>query len=364
MTETYTTRSGYTVNLTQFPRRIAPVLYQLSANRMNSLSKRDLLIEAEFRNLDYTNARSKTDIIRGLLEYYRFNQMTPIQEYRFTDPVARLVAQAARESIFDLQREGLQDIQAQARIQQENIQRRAELPPIVQPARLVPLPLINIRGPTGPTGPAPRIGPVGFPPLPAITSPMTGLPPITSPMTGLPPRVSPMTGLPPLPPIASPMPGITAALPPLPKGIGFPKLRSPTTFEYTLDNIYNISNTTEARDIYRHLVNDPNAGAGRGLDRLKNQIIIEAYNKKYLSHNDYNIHTSRSMEMLRNFAKTSQLLNLIDRYNLRNRINIGDTKDKMALVLYRNGVNFSDVMYAVSDAVSYTHLTLPTTPYV
>jgi hypothetical protein len=298
----YLSRDGTEKNLIRLPGEIGRQVGSIGREWWNLMSIVDLLDETDYHHLPFNNQSRKEELITGLMNYY---QMLPqLTEYIFTEPTARMIMNYA-------QRTPVLEIPTQPTIQ-----------PTLTPMTTLP-----------PISPQPTV----VRPQPTLT-PMTTLPPISPQPTVVRPQptLTPMTALPPITQITG--------LPPLTKAI--PRYYQPQ-FEYTLENIYNLPSVDAARNIYRSLV--PGFTAAWALERFINEIIIEAHNRKYLSDGDFNIHNSKVMEMIREEFSIEQLLNLIDRYNLRGRISPTDQKNKIGLILYRNGVNFSDLMFSYSD---------------
>ncbi len=388
MQDEYVTGDGTRVNLVRLPRRVGRVARGVPKTWWNRVTKPHLLAEAQYRNLPLSQHNLKKYIIERLMDYYqRTGQFdgsatSPIENYRFTEPVAQAIVgygyrtrrliwtpEVMLPILADLQQEAIREIAGT----QQPI--RPTQPPI-QPTTLSPMPpmtgihvqaLGRARRARTHTAQPTVLSPM--PPMTATPSPkpiqaiLTPLPPLGTQVPPAPtrPTISPLpplgtqpilSPLSPLPPLGFPPPGqIGVGLPPLPIGItatiiptiGF------TGDQYTLDNIYNIKDTNTARTIYRQLMNNPNVGAAWSIGRLKDQIIIEARNRGYLSKEDYDIHNSKAMRMMRGSISQDNLNRLIGAYNLRDQTGFHDRKDKLALVLYRNGVGFHDLMYAVSN---------------
>ena len=294
---------------------------------ISRLSKNALLIEARRLGLPVKTRTTKPVIIEQLMNRYRqFTINSPLNEFRFIKPVADLV-----ESIARSQHHG------------------APKPPTVS-VTLSPLPPV----PTAVLSPLPPVPTAVLSPLPPVPKHPTTV--VLSPLPPV-PKHSTTAVLSPLPPVpilqpvpATTLPAVTleamkTTLPPLPSGIGFSRP------EYSsLDKIYNMINKDGVAYKYRKLMNDPNIGFNWSISRLKDQLIIEAHNKGYLSDDDFNIHDSKTLRMIRNDISSDNLDRLINVYKVKT--DPSDSHDKLALLLYKNGVGFQDLMYAVSNEPS------------
>ncbi len=217
------------------------------------------------------------------------------------------------------------------------------LPPLnIGSPVLSPLPPINIRSPILSLPPfnirSPILSPL--PPL-NIGSPILSLPPL---ITGHPPIITgpPITGLPPipttLPTTLPPLPTTTTRFPSIPTE---PLFKIPTTGipEYTLGGIYSLQNADDARYVYRSLMGDPDAGARLSYNMLINNIVE-------FSDVNSNLHNDSMLRTLRELPE-SMLNTLIGKYKITSPP--GTTKNNKALLLYRNGISFSDLMFAQSS---------------
>ena len=401
MQDEYIAQDGTRVNLVRLPRGVGRLARNIPKTRWNRVTKPHLLAEANYRNLPLSQHNLKKYIIERLMAYYqRAGQFdgsaySPIENYRFTEPVAQAIV-----AYGYMGRPGIQTpevmlpllalLQEQARREMED-DRPLPTHFTTRPTVLTPLPPLGtqvppvqawarvrrIRTPTAQPTVLSPMSPMAVTPSPKPTQPiLTPLPPLGTQISPVPtqPTISPLPPLGTRPilnplaplgtqPILSPLPplGTQAGLPPIGQiGVGLPPLPTGITAtiaptvgfmpdQYTLDNIYNIKSTTTARTIYRQLMNNPDIGGIWSIGRLKDQIIIEAHNRGYLSKEDYNIHNSKAMRMMRDSISQDNLNRLISAYNLRDRTGFHDNKDKLALVLYHNGVGFHDLMYAASN---------------
>jgi len=116
---------------------------------------------------------------------------------------------------------------------------------------------------------------------------------------------------------------------------------------YTLESVYGISNDRELRSLYQNIISNPNVAWSWSTNRYIREIVIEAHNRQLLSDNDFEIHNSKSFAFIVTIA-TPMIDRLIQAYGLTNRVGSGSTKLEKALALYRNGVNYHDLLYAAS----------------
>lgn len=333
MNQQYVSQSGMVTILRQLPRDIGILVSNIPKTVWNSLSKGVLLAEAEYRNLGYTARDNKANIVNGLINYFRnLDQNSPIDRFIFTEASSRNVIDLI---ISRLRNPNITKEQIYARGVQEanSVNSNNNFNPnIRQVAGRIHRQDSHVNQPN-------TVSEVTLHPLPPL--PNTGLP---NRQSQQPPPINQSATLVPLPPTGTQgflKPVTQMGLPPLPNV--FPKPAD--DIEYTLENIYNISSSQVLSKIYRNLTNVSNI-PWHG-ENLRNQIIIEAHNRGIISDNDYNIHKSKAMKMLRTKFKPIQIQQLLEKYNVG--VGINDTIDKMVLILYRNGVSFDDLMYALSD---------------
>jgi len=348
--EQFIARSGLRFNLVQLPTQYGVRARNLTKARLNTLSKNELLAEAEFRNINADARTNKPVIIDLLLQYYsRFHEtLTNIKDFRFIEPVALLITRG--EGIVNPH-----TIYEQGRLEVTQVNQTVPPSPFqpilhTKPSPFQPFqrtqPVLSPLGTAVPTTVLSPLntGPSPYQPIqrnqPVLIPVGTGVPTVD-----LPPLFQPTVFQPVHPTQSGFLPVSELKLPPLPTAFGITKAYKDN--DYSLEAIYGLSQYA-ALERYRSLINDPNAGAGFSLGRLRNSMVDIGHKRKLVSDNDFAIHNSKGMKMMHEDFSNERLHLLIDKYNLREKIGFHYNNAQLALVLYRNGVGFYDLMYVIS----------------